>query len=323
MSTDILTRSYETLIGRYIQKKQDTWLGEQYEYCSESGEGSITRYFLESGIELVLLKNCTHHRLRESLPFARSNLIEITSLIKGHIKVRYHPDDEWTQCDDSHLIYFDWSKPLPYYDFMCEHADGIVLYVDLNAITKGATANNALQQMMTRFFRHQKRIFTRESLPIHRAITSQLMVQYSESLINQCILKARALEFLSHAITINMEQEADFCPDQRIHEMKYYIDENYDEVLQVNLLAQQFNIPKLVLQQQFKQTYGCTVYRYIQRKRMEQAAQELIVTNKSVTDIAYDVGYNNPSKFSTVFKKHYGVTPLHYRRKNCPGYIAR
>ena len=133
--------------------------------------------------------------------------------------------------------------------------------------------------------------------------------------MNHFLLKSKALEFLSHCVNDEIGKETTFYPDDRIRKVKEKIDMSYHSPLQVNQLAKEFDIPTLMLQNKFKQSYRYTVYRYVQKRRRDVAAEELLTTDQSITDISIKVGYDNPSKFATVFKKHYGETPLHYRRK--------
>ena len=72
------------------------------------------------------------------------------------------------------------------------------------------------------------------------------------------------------------------------------------------------------LQKLFKQTYGVPVYHYIKEYRLEQAAVELVRTQRSITEIAQNAGYDNASKFTESFKKRYGATPSQYRAKEVP-----
>ncbi len=315
LADDILNKSYESLESVYLQKIRNVWLGEIYEYSPRYGKGKIERYMLEPGIELTVFRQCTHERLAESLPYYQKNMIEITSLVRGNLYVRYHPTDEWTRCDKQQLIYFNWSDPITYYDFRCEQADGIGLYLNMELLTNGISDSQSWTQLLQRLFKTNLRIFARESSPIHRSITRQLMVPYEENVMNHFLLKSKALEFLSHCVNDELGKETTFYPDDRIRKVKEKIDMFYHSPLQVNQLAKEFNIPTLVLQNQFKQSYRYTVYRYIQKRRMDVAAEELLTTDQSITDISIKVGYDNPSKFATVFKKHYGETPLHYRRK--------
>ncbi|MDE6923602.1 MAG: helix-turn-helix domain-containing protein [Oscillospiraceae bacterium] len=55
---------------------------------------------------------------------------------------------------------------------------------------------------------------------------------------------------------------------------------------------------------------------YIQAQRVELAKQLLCCTRKKVSEIALSVGYPHFSQFSTLFKKHTGMTPQAYRAKH-------
>ncbi len=61
---------------------------------------------------------------------------------------------------------------------------------------------------------------------------------------------------------------------------------------------------------------GFTVTAYINYIRLKQAAYLLRTTDKSVLDIALDVGYDSHEGFTKAFKKKYGVTPSEYRTEN-------
>lgn len=47
---------------------------------------------------------------------------------------------------------------------------------------------------------------------------------------------------------------------------------------------------------------------------MKKAAELLVITQLSVAEVAEQVGYVNQSKFASVFKKQFGLSPLEYRR---------
>jgi len=49
--------------------------------------------------------------------------------------------------------------------------------------------------------------------------------------------------------------------------------------------------------------------------RMEYATKELRFTSKSVLEVGFDCGYAKPSRFFEVFRRHFGTSPLRYRRQ--------
>ncbi len=65
-----------------------------------------------------------------------------------------------------------------------------------------------------------------------------------------------------------------------------------------------------------KKYFGLTPAHYINGIRLQQAEILLLNTKKTVTEIAYEVGFLDSAYFSKLFKKFYAESPLSYRMKN-------
>jgi AraC family transcriptional regulator len=65
----------------------------------------------------------------------------------------------------------------------------------------------------------------------------------------------------------------------------------------------------------FKASMGMPPHSYQLRLRMERARELLATTRLSVTEIAGQVGYDDPGYLARLFRKHYGTTPSAYRRE--------
>ena len=68
-----------------------------------------------------------------------------------------------------------------------------------------------------------------------------------------------------------------------------------------------------------KKETGKTAQEYIQNKLIEHAKELIIDTNKTITQIAYELGVQSSQHFTRVFKKSVGSTPVEYRRKQTTG----
>ncbi len=68
----------------------------------------------------------------------------------------------------------------------------------------------------------------------------------------------------------------------------------------------------------FEAEYGLPVQEFIQRRRLLQAADDLLHTNRPLKEIADDAGFRNLSYFIRQFRRRYSVTPGEYRRKRKP-----
>ncbi len=65
----------------------------------------------------------------------------------------------------------------------------------------------------------------------------------------------------------------------------------------------------------FRETMGCSVMSYVSNWRMNIACRLLGETERSLAEIAQDVGYSDVAAFSRAFKVLIGLSPAHWRRK--------
>lgn len=65
----------------------------------------------------------------------------------------------------------------------------------------------------------------------------------------------------------------------------------------------------------FARTTGSSPRRFLEERRMTQAARALVETDRTVAEIAQAVGYDDPYHFSRVFRRVHGASPREYRRR--------
>ena len=81
----------------------------------------------------------------------------------------------------------------------------------------------------------------------------------------------------------------------------------------VSELAEEHQISETMLKRCFHAMYGNSVYAFVKEYRLQTAARELVTTDRPVMEIALEVGYENPSKFSAAFRSQYGQSPTAFR----------
>ncbi|MGI6113916.1 MAG: PocR ligand-binding domain-containing protein [Mahellales bacterium] len=95
-----------------------------------------------------------------------------------------------------------------------------------------------------------------------------------------------------------------------------FIRENYKNNLSLESVSQQIYISPYYLSHLFKEELGITFVEYLTRVRIEEAKKLLKDSSMSIVAIASEVGYEDASYFSKVFKKTTGLSPNQYR-KSC------
>ncbi|CAM4296416.1 hypothetical protein BAMA_07475 [Bacillus manliponensis] len=322
MYDSLLKSHYEGLKKQYMHKVGDTWLGERYEVCPNYGSGSVLHIIIEPGVELVIFQDCTSKRMQSDTFSYEQNMIEITCITAGWAKMRFSTEEDFVTVHKGTLLYFDWSNPWAYYEGESEGFSGISVYFNIDVLKENLNVQSSFvieekwSQLSTLMFKKDDPLYIVRSSPIHGIIARQLMNGLHEEMTDYLSLKSKVLEFLSYCMKeelggVNIQGKQ----FEKLIEIKEKIDCDITEPLQVKQLVHIYDIPILELQEGFKQLVGCTVYQYIKKKRLKKAAQLLQTTDDSITKIANEVGYSNPSKFTSAFKAMMFETPLQYRKK--------
>lgn len=104
--------------------------------------------------------------------------------------------------------------------------------------------------------------------------------------------------------------------EERIHHMLQYIEQHYAEPVSLQDLSSSISISVSECIRCFKDTLMMTPINYIRMFRLIKAEEQILHTNKTISEIAYDCGFPETSYFNRCFKKQYKQTPLQYRLHN-------
>ena len=96
------------------------------------------------------------------------------------------------------------------------------------------------------------------------------------------------------------------------------MDRAYAEPLDVASVARSRTSPRRTSAASFRDVFGETPHRYLQRRRVERSMFLLRETDRSVTDVCFDVGFTSLGTFSRTFHDIVGQTPSDYREGHEP-----
>ena len=92
-----------------------------------------------------------------------------------------------------------------------------------------------------------------------------------------------------------------------------YISRNFVKPLSLRELALQFGYCEDYIGRVFKKQYHTSIHKYLTRLRLQKARQLLLYTGKSISEIAFEVGFSETSLFYKSFFKEEGISPTRWR----------
>ncbi len=134
--------------------------------------------------------------------------------------------------------------------------------------------------------------------------------------------RAKLMEIFSLLLETAFGQKMDACPvmlspaiENKIRQVRKHIMEHIDTTPDPDHLAMVFELPRSTLKEGYKYMFGKTIHQFHADHKLESAMQMLESGEMLVKEIAFKIGYQNPSHFIAAFKKKYGYTPKQYLKR--------
>jgi AraC-like DNA-binding protein len=134
--------------------------------------------------------------------------------------------------------------------------------------------------------------------------TKQLLQLKFEELLLNIFTRPHHRELASYLTSVN---------NSRGTQLQQVMEANYAYNLKLEEFAELCGLSLSSFKRAFKETYDVAPGKWLNEKRLHRAAQLLHVTDKHVKEVAFDIGFEEPSSFIRAFKQRFGTTPLKYR----------
>lgn len=99
----------------------------------------------------------------------------------------------------------------------------------------------------------------------------------------------------------------------RLFTLKEIVESHIFTPISISSLAQLCNFSLASFKREFQHVYKDSPANYIKNRRLDKAAELLVVSNETVSSIAYDCQFNSIAHFSSSFKAKYKMTPTDFR----------
>lgn len=307
-----------------VQKTASEDGGSIYKMHNSTGVGVITRYEILPGIELFY--NDFHMRdgqNKNKLP--HSDVLEINHCREGRFECVFENGDcQYIGAGD--LSINRLTNETTSTSFPLAHYHGISITINLDkAVFTMKRVESVLGGLDIDLFQISERLCRKDTCAVLRSqsniahIFSEL---YSTSpKMAAHYLKVKVLELLMFLNDIKVDE----YPEERryfsknqvlvVKQIQAYMTADLRKHHTLQELSEKFEIPLTTMKVCFKGIYGCSIYAYMKSYRMQAATILLRDTRDNITEIAMKMGYDNPSKFTEVFKKEFSELPSEFRKK--------
>jgi len=124
------------------------------------------------------------------------------------------------------------------------------------------------------------------------------------------LAQSKEQTFLTH---MAFTHKRDFYNNKRMEIIYSFLKDNYHRTIKMEEVAGLVNMSLISLGRFIKRSTGKSFKEFLIEVRLGSATRQLIETNKNITEICYDVGFNNISNFNRIFKKYRNCTPSEFR----------
>jgi AraC-like DNA-binding protein len=157
--------------------------------------------------------------------------------------------------------------------------------------------------------------------PLREKVAQALFDLMEEAGFEQLLSLLKILHTIAHSKACEIISPA-YLPgqalvknNQRLSNVIAYLIAHFTEPVSLPDVAQQAHMNEAAFCRFFKSQTGQTFTQYLTELRIRYACELLSKEDESVTQICYQVGFENVSHFIQAFKKQRGITPLEFRKK--------
>lgn len=154
-------------------------------------------------------------------------------------------------------------------------------------------------------------------LELVRRLTALLLENEEQNTFDGMLFSLTRACFDQSWLNDKSGQRSESCnrfSDFRVRRSLRLIQNRMGEDFEIERLARSVGLSRPHFFKLFKQYMGVTPNVYINTLRSERAIDDLLNTDKTVTDIAFDLGFSSQASFTRFFSSNVGIAPSEYRR---------
>ncbi|HEV3324724.1 MAG TPA: AraC family transcriptional regulator [Puia sp.] len=280
---------------------------------------------LPVGLKVAILKESTAQLALAGPEFGEKGLTLSFIHYKGELFVRpaNRPGEEGQMASPG-MGLLSAGAPLFFQSAAPIHFSALVLFLPdswIGLFLKENAAFSKIEQVLetegniitSRLGRRQMSLFSSVLLPAEDGREDLLRIQNNVLGLLEYFLCNRHRSLLGVNPSSDIDNEDDLS---LIREVESYISEYYcSDTFTVDSILKKTYTSYHRLNFLFKSIHGMTISEYIRNKRIEKSKEMIADNAKSISQIAYEIGYSSISNYILAFKKVYQITPGKYKKQ--------
>ena len=285
---------------------------------NESGVGDITIYHVFPGIELVY--NDMHMAYCNKNQQPAPEVLEFNYCREGRCECLFG-EHQYCYMSAGDLSFCSLQESSHQSEFPTAHYHGITVTVNFSMVTdemkkvlellsvdleRIRDLSLASDFIMIRANSTVKHIFSE----LYK-VPETIRLGYIRVKILELLLVLTGLDAVSERSESVHFSEIQIEAIKEIHD---FLVAHYNEHYTIDALSERFGISPTAMKKCFRGVYGDSVYAYMKLYRLQVAERLLKESDMTVAEIAAQVGYLNPNKFTSAFCARYGMPPTAFRK---------
>lgn len=312
--------------NKFKIKKLSAKFGEKYSLISpDNSIGILRHYDLDTHFQISILKSKGKTEHVYFSPNKDSNVIGILYCIDGKLFLFSNDNQEQYQVRKNDIIIYKRDNHI-LNDFHVESEDieNILIFIHMDKMKTDMiksvekTIFYEWKEKISRTFDSNNFYYSVPNAQIEILVTKIINTQI-KTISDYMLFKQLILNFIFSILDLMLNSENDTSLNnvKFVEDVKKFINEYpVSELPTIKKIAEVFGLSIYQLQNSFMKAENISLFRYMTKLKMEYSRLLLTTTDKSITEIAYEVGYENPSKFSESFKNFFGILPSKFRKSN-------
>lgn len=321
--------SYQGILKMFFDiEKNSNQFGKKYKFFKTKNKkilkGTLEKYNLDEEYSLRILKTIGKMSLDYFNPTISTNFIKIICCLNGECSFFSKEYEKSFLLKKGDIIIYKMNNRIKKYTFESDDLQTVTINLNLDKLKNNfsKSTNNSMVEIWNNrfsFLEEEKVFYYLEMNQSIEALAKYIQKTSLKNIDEYLAFKMRVFCLMLEIFALQKREAGIKRQDSNfeiINKVKNILEKSRAvDFPSVKKICEILNLTNHQIQSSFKKIEGMSLGQYIQKTKMKYAKMLLKENNYSIIEIAYEIGYDNPSKFSKTFKKHFGMSPSTYKKE--------